>query len=357
MQNADREKGVLNRRELLIGSVSLFASAAALLFEAQEALASNSRKDIERLVSSGKYEEAIAKSKKEIQDMYGIYVDFPEKNIELREVNDEASYFAKLTEKTTQIGSLLDLRRYLLKFPPKSVPGLAKLSPTYLQQIVIASKVEGRTRRDGRYEVGGFAFSQRTRIALPVVQIDGPNGKMRFSIDKESLTHEISHLLLRDVTELEWAARINRKIRESFKDSFPENYEYTPIYAHRRKSEYDIKRPRPPGFGRFYGTDNFGDDLATIAEVIYHGTVSQREIDSERPPLLKVKIEILKEKIAEKLGYVGKHAISGQFYWSLVNTSSFVDKMFENVHDEKKIEKNIQEEFERWEGWWELFKK
>lgn len=122
-------------------------------------------------------------------------------------------------------------------------------------------------------------------------------------------------------------------------------------------SEYDVPRPRPHGSARFYGTDNFGDDMATASEALYHGNVSQQEIDEEKPPLLKVKIEVLKDIIAKKIGLPDKGPMSGKSYWSLVNTSMFTDGLLDNVTHKSTIQKNIQDEFDMWENWWELFKK
>ena len=70
---------LLDRREFLIGAASLFTASISLILQAQEALARNSHKDIERLLSSGKYDEAI-KKQKHIRWLAGVEITRIEKS-------------------------------------------------------------------------------------------------------------------------------------------------------------------------------------------------------------------------------------------------------------------------------------
>ena len=144
---------------------------------------------------------------------------------------------------------------------------------------------------------------------------------------------------------------------KKFKPLFPDGYKYAPNYSRKKLADYASEAPRIPGFARNYGSRDHHEDTATIAEHIFHGTIPEREINAEYSLILKVKIEALKELLAEKIGYTKQHKISGEFYWSLISTSSFVDKMFGEGKNKEESNKLIEEEFERWKTWWSFFEK
>jgi len=214
-------------------------------------------------------DEDIKALKSHIENRYGIEIRFDLKNLRFK--NTKFSMI-EIKSKYLEYKALEVLKEQLGVYPPDLVD-------KYLNGMrifgSIADMEELRERLAGRHvihDVGGFAVRRTRTFYIEIKQFLQSYVAMYSSIlDKDFIPHEFSHLVMEGVKEKDWnKLNINDECRENgvSADDCNKNYEYNIMGLWKL---LDIRREHKPlpGFTRNYGTANFREDMATIAELLF----------------------------------------------------------------------------------------
>ena len=208
--------------------------------------------------------------KQEIKKRYGVRATVSVGEFPLKDTAQRSELFTEeIASLYLQYKALEGLQSVLLAYPPE-------LIAKHVEEIRVGNEV--RMKNILRDEpVGGTVDYNKKLVAVSLIPLVSTHlALLGNSPDHRTVHHEIAHLIGGKIPRAEWEA-------------LHPGVEYDPYL-----SRALIDKDGPPGFTRGYGMTSYGEDIATVAEVMFTphaGSYGKLTEDA----ILKRKFEYLKK--------------------------------------------------------------
>lgn len=361
----ERPSNILDRRHVIGLGLSFLASSLGFLTKITEVEAQikETRPENLREIAHKFGKEAAEQVETGVQYLerkYLINIRFEDAQVTELDSHGGTFTYTALHENIQKIHALRCLTRQLLPFPPNEVEKYGLIPLSDLVKEIVISSTTTYSRRDGtKSELNGLAYPSKGIIRLPIRML-AENEKQPELVDafyRSVVAHEIAHLYFTEENFPQplWEDLVVEKVKtyspaySSFSRSDMPQYQTSVSSRFVRK-----KTPRPLGFVNHESTEDYAEDIAYVVGELYEPAFSPEELDKEIPPVLRAKIEVMREQMNQKFGFTDQER--AKLYWLLVQETEFYELkravVRVNPQHKKHLSDLIRDESALWEKFW-----